>query len=181
MKIRTYVCFLRELRYSVPNEKYKTLVCFLHAPTGRRGTNFMPRPESVTDADVARWHTFIDSFFKSEAPPEPVLAVALSRGLDCFYAGCWLVERLSEAGAPSAQAGTVKRFYSQNSLRHPDPWAAAEELLKGYLADRKRIEEASAAIRSLPKPSNLRQVSSVQGRMRRVAVDRRTGGSSCMN
>jgi hypothetical protein len=99
----------------------------------------MPRPNTVTDADIIRWRSYIAENLATEQNPgmRNLLRQCLEneflaeRG---FYTGAWLGERLAELGCPKEVIRMVCVAHCRKVIGSDDPWQLAQEALAGMIA-----------------------------------------------
>lgn len=87
----------------------------------------MPRPENVTNEDIARWSEIIDN----DPLITPILAsTAIIR--EVLYAGQWLVDRLDEVNCPDHIIGRILYTAGALSFGRKDPWEVHQEILQQF-------------------------------------------------
>lgn len=85
----------------------------------------MPRPDSVTDADIERWKAAL-------APAEGFNIFALIPSMvEVIYAGQWFAEEMIKLGVPEEKIVELAYIGGRLSLGR-DPWVAHQELLDSY-------------------------------------------------
>jgi hypothetical protein len=88
----------------------------------------MPRPDYVTNEDISRWDTIIDS--------DPVLDPNLAQNphiREVCYAGQWLVEKLDELECPDHLIGRMMWTAATICFGRKDPWEIHQEILTKFV------------------------------------------------
>jgi hypothetical protein len=87
----------------------------------------MPRPNFVSEADVARWSDEIDN--------SPYLSkVAMKSALlrEVCYAGLWLSEELFKLQCPESLVARIQYSAGKASFGRNDFWEIHQQFLQGY-------------------------------------------------
>lgn len=93
----------------------------------------MPRPEYITEEDIARW----DPIIKAELPASIADNLLFK---EVCYAGQWLGEQLQLLGCPDDYS--VRIVYTAGKLSFGrDPWDVSQKLLKAYELNELEFEE----------------------------------------
>lgn len=96
----------------------------------------MPRPDTITAEDLARWDAQCDTFLH-DAPGLGVVIEMAGRERG-FYAGAWLGEELRRRGATDAQIDAItfahgqRQFHVQLTRDPCDCWDVAVHVLARY-------------------------------------------------
>ena len=88
----------------------------------------MPRPESVTDKDLIRWSTRIES--------DPLMGSAIMQSpiiKEVCYAGLWLVEKLTALDCPTQLIGQITYTAGKICFGREDPWEIHQDILSRYV------------------------------------------------
>jgi hypothetical protein len=87
----------------------------------------MPRPEFVTNEDIARWSLNIDN-----DPRVPKFMADMPLIREMMYAGLWMAEELDKLGC--SHELIVRLQFSTGALCYgkPDPWEVHQEVLEAY-------------------------------------------------
>ena len=87
----------------------------------------MPRPENVTNEDIARWSETIED---DPLIPPSLASTAIIR--EVLYAGQWLADRLNEINCPDHLVGRMMYTAGKVSFGRKDPWEVHQEILKQF-------------------------------------------------
>ena len=91
----------------------------------------MPRPESITEADIARWDAQWEEDDQVPAlMKSPVLAGTMKER--AYYPGVWLGEQLRELGANDDEVQEICFALGQRNFVAKDPWLGAVQALEDY-------------------------------------------------
>lgn len=99
----------------------------------------MPKPDTITAADEARWRAELVEIYISH----PDSAARLMAGMSLsdaafaertFHTGAWLGEQLSAAGCPESIWRDICFANGQRCAFSPDPWAEAVAALDQWKA-----------------------------------------------
>jgi hypothetical protein len=100
----------------------------------------MPRPDSVTEKDIAEWSDNIDN---DEQIPKYLLKEPLIREV-CF-AGLWMCEELEKLGCPEYLIVRIQEAAGRLSFGR-DPWEVSKTLLDTYKANELNFEQDPSGI-----------------------------------
>lgn len=89
----------------------------------------MPRPESVTNEDLARWSDIIDN----DPQPEVVQLAQNPIIREVCYAGQWLADKLEELNCPGHLIGRMMYTAGGLCFGRKDPWEIHQNLLDKYI------------------------------------------------
>ena len=89
----------------------------------------MPRPEFVTDKDIARWSHNIDNDVNL---PKELIESPIIR--EVCYAGLWLREELDELNCPDSIALRIQYTAGQISFGR-DVWSVHQDIIEKYKAN----------------------------------------------
>jgi hypothetical protein len=95
----------------------------------------MPRPDFVTEDDVTRWSSNIDT-----DPGLPKSLAASPTVREVCYAGLWLCEELEKLECPAILIVRIQDAAGRLSFGR-DPWEVSFELLKRYQSNELVFEE----------------------------------------
>lgn len=88
----------------------------------------MPRPEFITDDDIARWSENIDN---DDNLPKELLSSLVIR--EVCYAGLWLGEELEKADCPESVITQIQYTAGKISFGR-DIWEVHQNILEQYVA-----------------------------------------------
>lgn len=86
----------------------------------------MPRPNFITNNDIARWQASIND--DQTMPPEMLTSPII---MEVCYAGLWLVEQLQQINCPESIIVRIQWTAGRLSYGH-DTWEVHQEILKQY-------------------------------------------------
>ncbi len=98
----------------------------------------MPRPESITNEDLARWSESIDN--------DPLLDKQLAQNpivREVCYAGQYLAEKLRELDCSEEIIGRLMYTAGQLSFGQEDAWMVHQEILQKFIAGTLEFEKDS--------------------------------------
>lgn len=88
----------------------------------------MPRPNSVTNEDLAKWSEVIDN--------DPHISEGLAQNAiirEVCYAGQWLADRLTELQCPDHLIGRMMYTAAQLCFGRKDPWEIHQDILTRFI------------------------------------------------
>lgn len=89
----------------------------------------MPRPEFVTNDDLARWSEKIDS--------DPLMSEGLGQNpivREVCYAGQWINEQLTDLKCPDYIIGRIMYTAGAICFGRKDPWIIHQDILAQFIA-----------------------------------------------
>jgi hypothetical protein len=89
----------------------------------------MPRPNYITNEDIARWSETIDTdpFISEGIASNPIIR-------EVCYAGQWLADRLTEVECPDHLIGRMMTTAARRCFGRKDFWLIHQEILDQFIA-----------------------------------------------